>query len=536
MKELKFKALSEKERAAINGLFTAYLFYETVPGGREYTCTHCGKTFLQSNAKRTMTANDYYLLSVPHNDEADCPECGIRCKVKNIGKSKGRGNLWEEKRTVVIHRINKNYIQARCYEAVKDYSYSIMPEPVLYEVSRYELRPGRAVKYIYNSYYGWGSTKRHGEPFPVKTNMYGGYCDNSYSVLGIEKLEESFLKYHMLDDYVNEDIKKYNSCIYNVPVMSYLSYFAEYPQIEMLQKLGHYDVVKNLVWQYKKSFPYVNWKAERINDFFKMTKQEYNEFSANGGSLELLRVRRTLNKSLGLLDITGAARVLNFFGSDWYVESFIESMKLYRVPVSDGIKYVMKQKEDSGKVVTLYKDYLSMAQRLKYDLSVHNVMFPKNLNAAHDNAADTERAVLEAKRAEENRKAEQAAKKHLKKYDKLYAFSDGKYIITVPHTAKEIIDEGKAMRHCVGGYAARHLNGTLAILFLRDASAPDKSLYTIEMHGKSLTQVQGYNNRTPLTSEARAFFDCWLSWVQNGSKRNKDGSPVTKKAAIPKTA
>lgn len=92
------------------------------------------------------------------------------------------------------------------------------------------------------------------------------------------------------------------------------------------------------------------------------------------------------------------------------------------------------------------------------------------------------------------------------------------------------------MRHCVAGYAARHLRGTLAILFLRDASAPDKSLYTIEMHGKSLTQVQGYNNKTPLTPEAKDFFNCWLEWVKQGSKRRRDGSPILKKAVSQKTA
>ena len=73
MKEIKWKKITEKERAAINSLFTAYLFYKTVPGGREYTCTNCGKTFLQSNAKRIMNADDYWLLSASLNEEASCP-------------------------------------------------------------------------------------------------------------------------------------------------------------------------------------------------------------------------------------------------------------------------------------------------------------------------------------------------------------------------------------------------------------------------------------------------------------------------------
>lgn len=73
MKELKFKEPTEKERKAINGLFTAYLFYKTVPEGREYTCTHCGKTFLQSNASLGITKLSL-LSAVPPTEREELVE------------------------------------------------------------------------------------------------------------------------------------------------------------------------------------------------------------------------------------------------------------------------------------------------------------------------------------------------------------------------------------------------------------------------------------------------------------------------------
>ena len=43
----------------------------------------------------------------------------------------------------------------------------------------------------------------------------------------------------------------------------------------------------------------------------------------------------------------------------------------------------------------MYIDYLEIAKELKYDLSVHNVLFPKNLKEAHDNAVKNRRIKAE---------------------------------------------------------------------------------------------------------------------------------------------
>jgi len=95
--------------------------------------------------------------------------------------------------------------------------------------------------------------------------------------------------------------------------------------------------------------------------------------------------------------------------------------------------------------------------------------------------------------------------------------------------AAEIAEEGKKLKHCVGGYAERHILGKLAILFLRDAANPEKPLVTIEMSGKKLIQLHGYNNDRNEKVEPRVKYaeilDVWLEWVSAGSKRNKSGKP-----------
>ena len=530
MKSPEFEELTERDTELIENLFPHYLFYDTLLNGdREFQCSHCRQRFIKSHIARTSSYEDRELMHVRHGDLRCCPLCGAVTTVKNLGKSKQRKNLWCREKVVVIHAVNHDRVEARCYFAEKDYEYSPAPKTELIEKSRYLLTPGEAIRFkagYGNCFY---SAETIGEPFPKTAMFYG--TDEGYTIFGLNRLENTFLKYNQLDSFISYDAQHFCGCVYNGPMLTYLSYFAMYPQLEMLQKLGHCDVVRELINLGKKSFPYTNWKAKNITDFFKMSKQEYNAFKENGGTLGLLRAAHSIRFGEERLDFAKAKKCLDEIGNEYNIKRFADAVKKAGISFDEAFKYALKNKDYSE-----YTDYLQMADALGYDLKVHNVAFPKNLKEAHDNAAAAERVMLEEKRAAENRKKEIAAEKYLKKYEKQYSFTDGTYSIIIPHTIKEIVDEGKAMKHCVGGYAGRHMEGTLAILFLRLTAEPNKSLYTIEMHDKALTQVQGYNNRTPLTPEAKAFFDMWLAWVNGGSKRTKSGEPISAPKTTAKTA
>jgi hypothetical protein len=108
--------------------------------------------------------------------------------------------------------------------------------------------------------------------------------------------------------------------------------------------------------------------------------------------------------------------------------------------------------------------------------------------------------------------------------------------IVVPEDDRQIINEGKTLHHCVGGYAERHMSGATTILFLRKEKTPHRSYITIEMCGKQgndIRQIHGYGNehkdgkRLASPQERHgAFIDLWLAWLKSGSKRDKSGRPV----------
>lgn len=533
-----FRPLSKVEKQAVNDCFMPYLFYEQInrQGDRQFTCSHCGKTFIIPAVARTTTDDIWELQRVRHNDEYHCPKCRMHAIIKNKGKAKSRQNLFEIQQVCVIQTQGENKVFIRCFQAEKSYYQGVYNPQIRYsEVGRYYLTPTEQKKYkkIWWSE-AWGEFEAVAEPFVTK-NAMGWPCDNSYTVIGLNRLKKTFLKYNMLELYANRR-KDYllNACSdmmkAEIKMIKYLVYFAKYPQLEMLQKLGHYDVVENLVEASLKSSPFVNWKATSAHEFFKMSKHEYKEFVVAGGKLENLKERAVLSKAIPNPSWEIVAKYIRICGNYTRISDVVNFMEKCNLPIKEGLDYIIKQYSKYNyfsiwEALHEYEDYYRMAAELKYDMQNPVVYFPKELKRAHDSVNRNYQVLLEQKKAERERKTLEKYKKIKRQYKRQYEFSDGVFSIVIPDGMEDIIREGKLQNHCVGGYAERHVKGALAICFLRRTDDIDAPLYTIEMHGDELWQVQGKGNRTPLTPEAQSFFDVWLGWVKSGSKHYKDGRP-----------
>ncbi|MBM6725457.1 PcfJ domain-containing protein, partial [Pseudoflavonifractor phocaeensis] len=157
------------------------------------------------------------------------------------------------------------------------------------------------------------------------------------------------------------------------------------------------------------------------------------------------------------------------------------------------------------------------------DLSNPIWLMPKGLHTKHLETMVPAGAIREKKTSE-------GYQKRLKSLVSRYTFSTDRWLIRPPMSAMEITVEGKALHHCVGGYADRHIKGTTTILFLRDRKKPGKPLVTIEMSGNQIVQIHGYRNDAgeavkPSVKYA-GILEPWLAWLAGGSKRDKKGLPV----------
>lgn len=122
------------------------------------------------------------------------------------------------------------------------------------------------------------------------------------------------------------------------------------------------------------------------------------------------------------------------------------------------------------------------------------------------------------------KKNQDAYAKYQKRYaalEKRYAFSNGEYQIVIPKGVNDIIEEGKILSHCVGGYAERHMKGKTTILFMRKCNAPAERLVTIEVKGNRICQNYGFHDRKVSPAEQK-FINTWIEWVRAGSHRTKD--------------
>lgn len=151
--------------------------------------------------------------------------------------------------------------------------------------------------------------------------------------------------------------------------------------------------------------------------------------------------------------------------------------------------------------VSEYRDYLDMCVKLDYDMGNSFVLFPRDLREAHDRAVRRVKARADAKMRRDFQAAMRAIAGHLD-------FQMDGMKVVLPSTADEIIAEGQALHHCVGGYVDRVARHECIIVFLRQCEDPDKPFYTVEVRGKEVVQVRGWDNDAP-TPKVMEFMDRW---------------------------
>lgn len=170
-----------------------------------------------------------------------------------------------------------------------------------------------------------------------------------------------------------------------------------------------------------------------------------------------------------------------------------------------------------------YNDYLAAVKYLQLDLADTKVIFPHDFKRMHDlriNEAHARRA------AEDAEKAAAFAKKFAEAAVD-YAFANyakpgDAYVVLIPVANAQLVDEGKALHHCVGkmGYDNKMIQHTSFIAFLRKADEIDKPFVTIEFNieREKIVQIYGEHDKKPDESIVN-WAHTWESAVQKIIKK-----------------
>ena len=533
--------LTPDDEAEINKTcFLPYLFFrdDRKAQCREFVCTSCGEVFLEEFTKRIMTQGDYDRILNKHNEFAVCPKCGRQVQLKEMCRAKDCKSLTEWRRFVAVKPVGANTVYLLCGYAVKNYTgrnYNTKPK---YDISAvYYLTPGyvRVFRKDYDyTYLGMRDGQFHEpksivEPF-TRTYAYNiSYWDKrGYSFIGFDRLQSTFLKYAPMDLFDKAYEQWWYSMHYRNPCgespdVKFLAYSALYSNVERLLKLGFGDFVCSLT-EGRPMKRYINWNAPTVQSMFKMRRDEFRVFQKafyGLGDFEIYQILRSIKSDI---QYNAAKEIYERYHYE-AVKRIAKAVKAHKLNLTKTLHYLEKKtKEEKGARKRLeqkdyetaalwWTDYLDFAESLKYDLSRGDVLYPKRLKEAHDNASA----------AVTMQKDKLAFEKYRERYEKLkkkYEWSDGAYQILIPKGINDIVEEGKVLSHCVGGYAERHVNGKTTILFMRLAKEPEKRLVTIEVKGDTICQNYGYKDRR-VTEKEKEFIEKWIAWVRAGSRRPK---------------
>ncbi len=547
--------LNQAERDAINALFPAYIFRRSRTDEIWTTC--CRKHMVVQDEDMMVTTPERNFPAVmwePHQREpknrhqnspkptVKCPLCGRMVIVKELRYTGGRDNLSRYRRAVVL-RWYRGALWARAYDCGKHYSkdkgYSLTGEPNTKLVGVYRFKPGlveATTRYWWD--YPFNSIERQDGPL-VKGhwNIHGPFNANAdygigYDVIGLDEIQKSPFRYCVAEE-AEQKFSKF---------LHFLTACCFYPrQIEMLMKAGMSDVVRDFVERGVKHAAVINWDEPSPAKAFKVPRQDMKAFLGTNRDIRILELYKRLNGRTSLDECAEwISRGVN-------IKPTLRAAKKWNLPPEKLIRYLHSNvgcarfggMSSMGAALRYWEDYLTAAEAMGYQLHRENVLLPKALGAAHDSATAKHQNKMERERkkeqAEKDRLAALSYEERRVELEKKYSFAMDRYLIRVPANKDEVLNEGRILQHCVGGYADRHMNGTLTILFMREAKKPGVPWLTIEMSGNKLVQIHGFKNEGLYTTKGRfapdprevyrEFLDTWLDWLEKGSRRDKKGNP-----------
>ena len=502
-------------------------------------CSCCGEVSYLDHAPGDDNSCRFSRCSFGFIDPADkqvkgtgdtciCPTCGTGCKALHIGSFKSIYDV-DDKRFLTVHNIS-GYLAVLEWIATK---YITKDGEVEYYNKGYEgivVVDGtlvRVVKYVkFMSSYSWLS----------KWEYRKKYSDELFSwdkdeLVGWKKsiVERSNCANSALYEYMKDGAIKGKNGAYPA---RYLQTWLLHPNIENLVRQGYSRYVTSVftnatiidnyyssVYRISQTGLFINWKEVKPLKMLGLNKNE-TEIAKKCTMDEILLYRRIRDKR----DIKLTAEQIRLIGDDnkEFFAFASEDVNGVTIPIVRTLNYLTRQKkEHKGDLVSAsyLLDYWNMLYAV-YGEMIASEMYPKDIITAHD-------GMVARKQEKESAELQVLFDKRLRELSPL-SFEDEEtgLMIRPCKSQLEMIAEGKALCHCVGGYAKSHATGNTSIMLIRRIEDPDTPYYTLEYKRGSVAQNRGKSNCSR-TDEVKTFEEKWLRYIktikskeQNNGKRN----------------
>ena len=469
----------------------------------------------------TACRHEVRIAAAKHNTSGLCP----RCKKKITFKCRGRrGRIFDRETVQVLQKAEGNGLVLRIIKVYRSFADSDIPNHFeIWENARQFITLSSSGQCSVDAYYyhykaGYDLTPWCNGYRPVfdrwKYNFTADMSGALYQRNLSDTLKDTPWAYSQLEAF--SGIASFSG------VATFLSAYIKRPKIEHLIKMKLYRLVSGIIYGgYSYSaLQAINFNGENMRAILGIDRPYFPLLRELNPSIDQLHLIRQLLQA----DHKPSTEQIKWFIASKISNADAAKELLAHMSVHKLQRYVEQQfaPEDEAALkrvdyykmntlITDYHDYLCMCKELQYDVKNSFTLFPRELKAAHDSVAKT----LKDKRTAEHEKAIAGS---FDEWQKRYQYQSKELMMIPPHSAKEIVDEGAALHHCVRLYVKNVAEKKSVILFVRSVDEPDKSLCTVEVKDGQVTQARGFDNKEP-PAQITAFIEQWKQRVLYASDK-----------------
>jgi hypothetical protein len=453
-----------------------------------------------------------------HCSEQICPNCKQTIKMR--GQFRSDSFYINVDDYVCYFEKHDDVIVARFFNNGRYYSdkkFIYKPGNFLTEYQRVIFRKDSTRNYL--KYNGWISNQK--EPYWSLMGKVNAHKSNYSFMQNMNEFKELVKGTHLdketLFDFINSRPGYY--CLLHV-----IYKFTTWPVLEYMYKLGYTQIVKGIINGRRSediTLKLYEKKANKVLGVPHSILQKYDHPNLSEADIKAIKQliefgrlgqltperMKFISSIVDRTDSLGSLDIFRHFGIEKVINYMDKIVAAAETENDNACHGYARRNVDRNAAWRDYKDYRSECHKLGYDLTDEGIMFPKDFYKAHGRTS----RLLEKQRERQDRLAQQKRDKErqalrerqkeeftkaIKKYMKLH-FANEEYVFGVIESADMLSKEGKALRHCVGGYDDRIIRGSCVIFYVRSAVAADKPLWTLEFNPKSkkIVQMCGFGNK-----------------------------------------
>ena len=469
----------------------------------------------------TACRHEVRIAAAKHNTSGLCP----RCKKEITFKCRGRrGRIFDRETVQVLQKAEGNGLVLRIIKVYRSFADSDIPNHFeIWENARQFITLSSSGQCSVDAYYyhykaGYDLTPWCNGYRPVFDRWKYNFTADMSGVLYQRNLSDTLKD----TPWAYSQLEAFSSIASFSGVATFLSAYIKRPKIEHLIKMKLYRLVSGIIYGgYSYSaLQAINFNGENMRAILGIDRPYFPLLRELNPSIDQLHLIRQLLQA----DHKPSTEQIKWFIASKISNADAAKELLAHMSVHKLQRYVEQQfapKDEAAlkrvdyykmnTLITDYHDYLCMCKELQYDVKNSFILFPRELKAAHDSVAKT----LKDKRTAEHEKAIAGS---FDEWQKRYQYQSKELMMIPPHSAKEIVDEGAALHHCVRLYVKNVAEKKSVILFVRSVDEPDKSLCTVEVKDGQVTQARGFDNEEP-PAQITAFIEQWKQRVLYASDK-----------------